>query len=355
MPQLDLWEDMGRVTKRWSRKLAFSLMLIAISGVAIPSPAGAAPSRDAFEDCLLERANAARAAAGLSDVQMAHDLIPAVRDWSEWMRFNTFEHMPDALRQDILPDSWTTWSENIAMHSDYAMSDCQRVHDMWMNSAPHRANLLNSKVRFVAIGTYVDSSGWWATQLLFDADGYSGSCRGTFCDDDRSTFEDAIERIAGAGITQGCNPPANNRFCPDEPVTRGAMAAFLTRGVAMPEGSGISFDDVSGSIFEDAILRLAAAGITTGCNPPANTRFCPGDYVTRGEMAAFLTRALSLPEAHGIDFADDNESTFESDIEAIAAAGITTGCDPPTNTRFCPDEYVTRGQMAQFLANALDL
>jgi hypothetical protein len=37
--------------------------------------------------------------------------------------------------------------------------------------------------------------------------------------------------LAAAGITQGCNPPQNNRFCPNDVVTRGMMAAFLVRGL----------------------------------------------------------------------------------------------------------------------------
>jgi len=36
-----------------------------------------------------------------------------------------------------------------------------------------------------------------------------------------------------------------------------------------------------------------AAGITAGCDPPVNDRFCPDDVVTRGQMAAFLHRALT--------------------------------------------------------------
>ena len=44
--------------------------------------------------------------------------------------------------------------------------------------------------------------------------------------------------------------------------------------------------------YEDHLDRLAAEGITKGCNPPANDRFCPDDDVTRGQMAAFLHRAL---------------------------------------------------------------
>ena len=93
--------------------------------------------------------------------------------------------------------------------------------------------------------------------------------------------------------------------------------------------------------------------MTRGCNPPSNDRFCPQDAVTRGQMAAFLSRALSLPAASGTDFADDDASVFEDAIERLAAAGITRGCNPPSNTRFCPDAAVTRGQMAAFLQRAL--
>jgi hypothetical protein len=176
-----------------------------------------------------------------------------------------------------------------------------------------------------------------------------------FVDDNGSTFEGAIEKLAAAGITQGCNPPANTRFCPDRLVTRGMMAAFLVRGLNLDNGGGIDFVDDNGSTFEGAIEKLAAAGITQGCNPPTNTRFCPDRLVTRGMMAAFLVRGLNLGNAVGIDFVDDNGSTFEGAIEKLAAAGITQGCNPPTNDRFCPDEYVTRGMMAAFLVRGLDL
>ncbi len=323
--------------------------------VTTPRTAEAAQSPDVFENCLLTKANQARAANGAAPLQMAYDMVEPVRDWSEWMRFNEFQHMPSSRRQGILPDSWMTWGENIAMHSWRDMPDCSTIHDMWMNSAGHRANILNPSFRFVAIGTYVDSSGWWATQLFFDASDYHATCAGTFCDDDGSSFEGAIEKIAAAGITYGCNPPLNNLFCPDERVTRGAMAAFLTRALNLGAGDGVDFTDDDGSVFEAAIESLAAAGITQGCNPPTNTHFCPDDYVTRGQMAAFLKRALDLPESNAVDFIDDDGSVFENAIQAIAADGITVGCNPPTNTRFCPDDYVTRGQMAAFLTRALGL
>lgn len=52
------------------------------------------------------------------------------------------------------------------------------------------------------------------------------------------------------------------------------------------------FSDVAGSAFVSDIESLAAAGITRGCDPPVNDRFCPGDPVTRAQMASLLVRAL---------------------------------------------------------------
>jgi len=116
-----------------------------------------------------------------------------------------------------------------------------------------------------------------------------------FVDDDDSIFEADIERLATAGITRGCNPPVNDRFCPDAKVTRGQMAAFLVRALGYADdGGGNLFIDDDLSIFEGDIDRLRTAGVTKGCNPAeGNTRFCPDAQVTRGQMAAFLSRALA--------------------------------------------------------------
>ncbi|MCP3995382.1 MAG: hypothetical protein GY722_09990 [bacterium] len=116
---------------------------------------------------------------------------------------------------------------------------------------------------------------------------------GTFLDDDNSPHQGAIEAIAAAGITKGCNPPVNNLFCPDAPVTRGQMAAFLNRALNLPATSQAPFLDATG-VFEESINRLAAAGITKGCNPPVNNRYCPNSNILREHMATFLMRGLDL-------------------------------------------------------------
>lgn len=173
---------------------------------------------------------------------------------------------------------------------------------------------------------------------------------GTFLDDDGNVHEGMIEAVAAAGITRGCNPPTNDRYCPDETVTRGQMAAFLVRALGIPAAGGDPFIDDDTSVFEDDIERLAAQGITTGCG---TDRFCPDDPVTRGQMAAFLVRAYGYAGDTSADrFSDDDDSVFEGDIERLAAAGVTLGCNPPDNDRFCPDDPVRRDQMASFLGRA---
>jgi hypothetical protein len=52
-------------------------------------------------------------------------------------------------------------------------------------------------------------------------------------------------------------------------------------------------------------------------------------------------------------FVDDDTSVFELDIDKLATAGVTVGCNPPVNDRFCPHAAVTRGEMAVFLYRAL--
>ncbi len=171
-----------------------------------------------------------------------------------------------------------------------------------------------------------------------------------FVDIDDSPHAPAIEAIADVGVTRGCDPPENTRFCPLEAVTRGQMAAFLVRAFDLAAGP-VEFTDTHHSVFVRDIGALASAGITRGCNPPTNTMFCPSQVVTRGQMAAFLRRALGLTD--GPDrFVDDEGSVFEADVDALAAAGITAGCNPPRNDRFCPDAPVSRAEMATFLARA---
>lgn len=175
-----------------------------------------------------------------------------------------------------------------------------------------------------------------------------GAYTGTFSDDDGSIHEPNIEAIAAAGITDGCG---SDLFCPDRAVTRGQMASFLSRGLGLPATPNDFFTDDTGSAHEININRVAEAGITLGCE---TARFCPNDVVTRAQMATFLVRALGLAPATAEYFSDDDGLVHEANIDAIREAEITFGCDA-TGTLYCPSDPVIRAQMASFLARALGL
>ncbi|MPZ53741.1 MAG: hypothetical protein GEU79_13590, partial [Acidimicrobiia bacterium] len=74
-------------------------------------------------------------------------------------------------------------------------------------------------------------------------------------------------------------------------------------------------------------------------------------------LVALATVAVSVPTAvwashRFIDVPDSN--VFHDDIAWLAENGVTLGCNPPDNTRFCPDESVSREQMAAFMHRLAD-
>jgi subtilisin family serine protease len=172
-----------------------------------------------------------------------------------------------------------------------------------------------------------------------------------FVDTGGTLFEDSIDWLADRNITQGCNPPFNHRYCPNNRVSRGEMAVFLAKAFHLPGSTTNFFDDDNGAFYEDAADSLAAAGLTVGCG---SRRYCGEEDIRRDEMAAMLARATQLPNSPRDFFIDDEGSVFENVINKIAAAGITLGCNPPTNNRYCPQQLVTRGQMAAFIRRSVE-
>ena len=165
----------------------------------------------------------------------------------------------------------------------------------------------------------------------------------SFSDIMGDTHEVAIERVALAGITQG---RGGLRFGAIEPVSRGQMAAFLARALGLPPTTTGPFSDVAGTQHELEINAVAAAEVAGGF--PDGT-FRPSDPVSRGQMAAFLARARDLAPLDNGPFSDVAGTEHERDINAVAAARITTGFPDGT---FRPTETTTRAQMAGFLFRA---
>jgi hypothetical protein len=110
------------------------------------------------------------------------------------------------------------------------------------------------------------------------------------------------------------------------------------------------FDVPASSPYNPFVYLIAKNGITAGCAPGY---FCPNDSVTRAQMAVFLLKgehgsAYVPPPAVGI-FRDVPQGSFAADwIEQLYNEGITGGCST-SPLRYCPNEAVTRAQMAVFL------
>ena len=169
-------------------------------------------------------------------------------------------------------------------------------------------------------------------------------------------FADEIIWLAEQGITRGCSQQPL-RYCPQNPVTRAQMATFLTRALNLqtpqqPAG----FQDVNpASTHAVSIEALYATQITRGCSQQP-LRYCPQNPVTRAQMATFLTRALNLQTPQQPAGFQDvyPASTHAVSIEALYATQITLGCSQQP-LRYCPQNPVTRAQMAAFLYRARHL
>ena len=189
-----------------------------------------------------------------------------------------------------------------------------------------------------------------ATTLLFSL---AGSAASTFTDVSGPHAAN-IHAIAEAGVTAGCNSDGT-LYCPADNVSRAQMATFIARALGLDPiggtGQSARFTDVSG-IHAPNIEAVAQAGITLGCNSEG-TLFCPNDIVNRAQMASFIARGFEFPVVGGFDFSDVS-GPHADNISAIAAAGVTLGCNGD-GTLYCPSSPVRRDQMGSFIARAMGI
>ena len=138
------------------------------------------------------------------------------------------------------------------------------------------------------------------------------------------TFAEDIAWLADTGITQGRD---DGTFGLNDPVTRGAMAAFLHRYDGEPDGpfDTPDLDDVPDDhTFAEAIAWLADTGITQGRD---DGTFGLNDPVTRGAMAAFLSRY-----DRGIEEDDEVDDEVEDDSTLTGFVGLDMERDEDAGT-----------------------
>jgi hypothetical protein len=95
---------------------------------------------------------------------------------------------------------------------------------------------------------------------------------------------------------------------------------------------------------------MVAEGMTSGCGAG---NYCPDQALTREQLAVMLARGLHLqPQLCTYQMYDDVQpsSPFCASIQALALQGVTLDCGP---RRFCPSEPLRREEAAAFFARAL--
>jgi hypothetical protein len=179
-----------------------------------------------------------------------------------------------------------------------------------------------------------------------------------FSDVSGGPYYNDIRKLIINGVSGGCS---GGRYCPGDGTTRAQMAVFLLKAkygsfyYPAPATGGI-FTDIQGNPLAAWIEHLFAYQITAGCNP---TMYCPDQVVTRAQMAVFLLKTkygfgYVPPAPQGIFSDVDRNDPFAPWIEALYAEGVTGGCATGP-LRYCPNDPVTREQMATFLVKTFGL
>jgi hypothetical protein len=182
---------------------------------------------------------------------------------------------------------------------------------------------------------------------------------GSFADVPRtSLFASMIERLYHSAVTSGCGVSPLT-YCPSAAVTRAQMAVFLERGIhgaayVPPAAAGVFADVPAGSPFAPWIEQLYHDGVTAGCG---GGNYCPSASVSRAQMAVFLTKArhpvACVYPASGAVFTDVPADYWAGGfVEELWREGVTGGCGAGL---FCPENPVTREQMAAFLVRGFRL
>ena len=142
---------------------------VGVNGVAMNS----------YESDLLVRTNAARAAAGLPGLSAQNGTTDVARQWAGVLaQRGALSHNPDLAVQIQGAGSaqWTAAAENVGQGGSSAA-----VFAAYMNSAPHKANILRSNVSTVGVGAVASADGRvWDVMVFTDAyDGAYGAGRTT--------------------------------------------------------------------------------------------------------------------------------------------------------------------------------
>lgn len=116
-----------------------------------------------------------------------------------------------------------------------------------------------------------------------------------------------------------------------------------------PETPKVTLTDIAGHWAQADIQKLVAAGAISGY---PNKTFKPNNNITRAEFAVTLVKALKLAPKSGKVFNDTAKHWAKDSIATAQAYGIISGY---SDTKFGPNDNITREQMAVMITKAANL
>jgi hypothetical protein len=167
----------------------------------------------------------------------------------------------------------------------------------------------------------------------------------------------AVSNATWINVTSGSNGNGNGTVTYSFGTNTNASPHAGTISVASQTFTvyqGAAFLDVpTNHPFYTEIGKLSARGVTLGCG---DGNYCPDATVSREQMAAFIIRALGMPNPPPppAQRFDDVPPThpFYAFIDRMAVLQITLGCSA-TPPLYCPTNTVSREQMSAFIIRAL--
>lgn len=149
---------------------------------------------------------------------------------------------------------------------------------------------------------------------------------------------------------------AVDTFAPDAALTRAEAATIIVRalGLKSEAASGAAFKDVPATHWASQDIRIAQqSGLMQGIS---NDRFAPDQSMTREQMSVLLSHALKLTTpGSGVakKFTDVPAGSWSAEaIAAMSSRGLVDGFEGGT---FRPSASLTRAEMAALLSRAQPL
>lgn len=141
-----------------------------------------------------------------------------------------------------------------------------------------------------------------------------------------------------------------NRFDPDGPLTRAALATVLYRMEGEPAVTGTDAftDTADGQWYSGAVLWASQRKLMEGYGGDV---FGINDSVTRQDMATTLWRYADSPETENASRYEDESAIAGYAAAAVDWAGANGIAAPISGSRFAPRENASRAQIASALMN----